>query len=53
MYFSALHGQATSACPSPSGMPTVCTAGTKKPSSPSWSSAAWPIRVMIRIDTTT
>ena len=35
------------------GKTVVCTAGTKKPSSPSWSSAAWPIRVMIRIDTTT
>src|SRR5659263_248518 len=53
MYFSLLHGHGTSCSPSASGLPTVCTAGTKKPSSPSRSSVPVPIRVMIRMDTTT
>ena len=53
MYLMSLQGHGTSASPGASGSPTECTAGTKKPSSPSASSAAWPIRVMIRIETTT
>ena len=53
MYLISLQGQATSAWPAASGAPTECTAGTKKPSSPSWSRAAWPIRVMIRMETAT
>ena len=44
---SALHGQGTSAWPSASGAPTEWTHGTKSPSSPSTSRAAWPILVMI------
>ena len=50
---SALHGHGTSSAPSPSGMPTECTHGTNSPSSPSTSSAAWPMRVMIRMETAT
>ena len=53
MYLVSLHGHGTSAWPAASGAPTECTAGTKKPSSPSWSSAGAPIRVMIRIETAT
>ena len=57
MYFVSLHGHATSsrALPSAStrGYPTECSAGTKSPSSPIRSSAAWPIRVMIRMLATT
>ena len=53
MYFSELHGQATSASPAASGAPTECTAGTKKPSSPIASRAVLPIRVMIFIEMTT
>src|SRR5580693_374380 len=53
MYFSSLHGQATSASPSASGTPTECTAGTKKPSVPIASRAALPIRVMTFIEITT
>ena len=40
---------ATSASPGSSGAPSECTHGTKSPSSPSTSSAAWPARVMIRM----
>ena len=36
-----------------SGAPTVCRQGTNAPSSPIASSAAWPMRVMIRIETAT
>src|SRR4051794_38992964 len=50
---SALHGHGTSSWPSASGAPTECTQGTNSPSSPSTSSAAWPMRVMIRIETAT
>ena len=32
------------------GMPTECRQGTNSPSSPSTSSAGWPMRVMIRIE---
>src|SRR5579875_2979859 len=53
MYLVSLHGHGTSCSPSASGLPTECTAGTKKPSSPIASSAALPIRVMIFIETTT
>ena len=50
---SASHGQGTSSWPSSSGAPTECRQGTNSPSSPSTSSAPFPIRVMIRIDTAT
>jgi hypothetical protein len=53
MYFSSLHGHEPLASPFASGAPTVCRQGTNSPSGPSWSSAAWPMRVMIRIDTAT
>src|SRR3954454_16300338 len=53
MYLVSLHGQGTSCCPAASGMPTECTAGTKKPSEPIASSAALPIRVMIFMEMTT
>ncbi len=51
--FSALHGHETSSAPSSSGIPTECRQGMKSPSSPSASSAAEPILVMIRIETAT
>src|SRR5581483_7496782 len=53
MYLVSLQGQGTSFCPSSNGAPTECNALTKKPSSPSLSSAALPMRVIVRIDTTT
>ena len=53
MYFSSLHGHGTSSTPSVSGIPTEWRQGTYSPSAPSTSSAALPIRVMIRIDTAT
>ncbi len=53
MYFVSLHGHGTSAWPGSSGAPIECSAFTKKPSSPILSSAAWPIRVIVRIETTT
>src|SRR5579884_3545597 len=53
MYLVSLHGHATSAWPGSNGAPTVCTAGTEKPSSPIASSAALPMRVMIFIEITT
>ena len=57
MYLVGLHGQATSAwtspCASTNGIPTEWTQGTKAPSVPSWSKIARPIRVMIRMLTTT
>ncbi len=37
MYLVALQGQATSASPAASGLPTECTHGTKSPSAPSTS----------------
>ena len=49
MYFSSSHGQAETL----PGLPTVCTQGTKVPSSPRHSRAPLPIRVMIRIETAT
>src|SRR5712692_3068660 len=51
--FSALHGHGTSSTPSASGIPTECTQGTNSPSLPSASSAPAPIRVMMRMLTTT
>ncbi len=53
MYLSSLHGHGPLVSPSASGAPVVCRHGTKSPSSPSSSSAARPIRVMIRIETAT
>ena len=53
MYLVSEQGHVTSCSPSASGLPTVCTAGTKKPSSPISSSAAVPMRVMIRMLVTT
>src|SRR6201995_394356 len=53
MYLVSLHGHGTSFCPSSSGAPTECNALTKNPSSPIFSNAALPMRVMVRIDTTT
>src|SRR5450432_281399 len=53
MYFDSLHGQGTSASPGASGLPTVCTAGTKYPSAPIASSAALPMRVVTRIEIAT
>src|SRR6187551_19308 len=53
MYLVSLQGHGTSFSPGSSGAPIECSALTKKPSSPILSSAAWPIRVIVRIDTTT
>ena len=53
MYLVSLHGHGTSVSPGSSGAPIECSALTKNPSSPSLASAALPIRVMVRIDTTT
>ena len=53
MYLVSLQGHATSAWPCANGEPTVCKAGTKSPSSPIRSSAARPMRVMMRMLTTT
>ena len=53
MYFSSLHGHGTSSTPSTSGIPTECRQGTNSPSLPSTSSAPWPMRVMILMDTAT
>ncbi len=51
--FSALHGHATSSDGLEIGIPTECRQGTKSPSSPSASSASWPMRVITRIDAAT
>src|SRR5207248_6227206 len=53
MYLTGLHGHGTSACPGESGAPTEWTARTKEPEDSIARSAPVPIRVMIRIDTTT
>src|SRR6516164_9150054 len=53
MYLVSLQGQATSFWPGSSGAPTECSALTKNPSSPIFSRAALPIRVITFIDTTT
>jgi hypothetical protein len=53
MYFSSLFdGQVTSFSPGESGMPTECTQGTHS-LLPSASRAPRPMRVMIRMFTTT
>ena len=49
---SASHGHGTSASPGSSGAPTEWMQCTQSPL-PSTSSAAWPMRVMIRIETAT
>ena len=53
MYLVSLHGHATSSAPGASGAPTLCRALTKPSLSSMRSSACLPIRVMIRIETTT
>ena len=53
MYLVSLHGHGTSACPGASGAPTECTHRTNDPDDSIAASAAAPIRVMIRIETTT
>ena len=53
MYLVLLQGQAASFWPGRSGAPTVCTQGTKAPSSPSTSSAPRPMRVITRMLTAT
>src|ERR1044072_2567569 len=53
MYLVSLRGHGTSDSPGASGLTTEWTAGTKKPSSPSSSRAALPIRVMTRMETAT
>jgi hypothetical protein len=53
MYLVLLQGQATSCWPGTSGAPTVCTQGTKSPSMPSRSITARPMRVIVRMLTTT
>ena len=54
MYFwSLLHGHATSRCPTATGAPTECTHGTNTPLPPNTSNTARPMRVMIRMLTTT
>src|SRR6201988_4659576 len=53
MYLVSLQGQGTSFWPGSSGAPTECSALTKNPSVPIFSSAALPMRVIVRIDTTT
>src|ERR1700747_1141138 len=50
MYLTGLHGHGTSACPGASGATPECTDRTNSPDA---SIAAVPIRVMIRIETTT
>ncbi len=50
---SALVGHGESFSPSASGAPTEWTQGTNSPVEPSASKAPWPMRVMIRIETTT
>src|SRR4029078_4183970 len=53
MYLVSLQGQGTSFWSGSSGAPIECSALTKNPSEPILSSAAWPIRVIVRMDTTT
>ena len=50
---SAFVGHGESFSPSARGAPTEWTHGTNSPVEPSASRAPWPIRVMIRIETTT
>src|SRR5690606_39713598 len=53
MYLVSLHGHGTSSWPSASGAPTLCSAFTNGRSVPSFSSAAAPMRVITRMETTT
>src|SRR5262245_35037901 len=53
MYLVWLHGHGTSASPGASGAPIECRAGTKSALLPIAASTFVPMRVMIRIDTTT
>src|SRR5581483_6115118 len=53
MYLVSLQGHGTSTWPGSNGAPTECSAFTKNPSSPILSRAALPIRVMVRMETTT
>lgn len=53
MYLVVLQGHGTSSWPSSRGAPRVWTAFTKKPSVPSSSRTAWPMRVMVRMETAT
>jgi len=53
MYLVELHGHGTSFWPGSRGAPTEWTALTKVPRSSMRRSAGAPIRVMMRIDTTT
>src|SRR5689334_25446549 len=53
MYLTGLHGHGTSASPGASGAPTECTHRTNSPEDSIAASASAPIRVMIRIETTT
>ncbi len=53
MYLVELHGHGTSSRPGSSGAPTLCTALTNVPSSPSSSSTALPMRVIVRMETAT
>src|SRR4029077_15284437 len=56
MYFffgSGSHGQETSFCPGCNGAPTECMHGMNAPSAPSLSSTVLPMRVMMRMLTTT
>ncbi len=54
MYLISLHGQGTSSCPSASGIPTECSAGTKSAFVSSMrASASAPMRVMIFIEMAT
>src|SRR6266850_1977283 len=50
---SGSHGHGTSFCPGFSGAPTECMQGMNVPFVPSLSITAWPMRVMIRMLTTT
>ena len=54
MYLSSLHGHGTSACPGPSGAPTLCMHGTTRRTSRSisWKTGR-PVLAMIRMLTTT
>src|SRR5215831_17004569 len=53
MYLVWLQGQASSTSPGASGAPTECSAATKSAPSPIACRTVAPIRVMIRIETTT
>src|ERR1700738_4868623 len=53
MYLVSLHGHGTSFCPSSNGAATERNALPHKPSTPIFSQAALPMRVMVRIETTT